>query len=130
MIVLDTHIWVRWLDSQANPLPAGILRHIEVADQLAVSAISCWELAWLVRRGRLALSPNFAAWLDQALDGSGVICKPVSREIALCAAQLPEHHRDPADRLIIATAIQERATLISLDSQFSAYEELAGRLIQ
>lgn len=127
MIVPDTHIWVCWLDHQENPLPAGILRHIEVADQLAVSAISRWEL---VRRGRLALFLNFAAWLDQALDGLGVRCEPVSREIALCAEQLPEHHRDPADRLIIATAIQQRATLISLDSQFSAYEELAGRLIQ
>jgi len=130
MIVLDTHIWVRWLDPQANPLPARIVRQIEVADQLVVSAITCWELAWLVKHGRLTLTPNFTVWLDQALDGSGVICKPISQEIALCAAQLPEHHRDPADRLIIATAIQHRALLISLDSQFAAYKELSGCLIQ
>jgi len=130
MIVLDTHIWVRWLDPQANPLPTRILGHIEASEQLAVSAITCWELAWLTRRGRLTLSPSLAGWLEQALDGSGVACIPISREIALCAAQLPEHHRDPADRLIIATAIQQRATLVSLDSQFVAYEELAGCLIQ
>lgn len=74
MTVLDTHIWVRWLDPQANPLPTGILGHIEAAEQLAVSAITCWELAWLVRRGRLTLSPSLAVWLEQALDGSGVAC--------------------------------------------------------
>lgn len=130
MILLDTHVWVRWLDPEVNPLPARIQTHIEAADQLAVSAISCWEVAWLSRRNRLNLSPNLIDWLQLALDDSGVSCIPVGQKIALCAANLPEHHRDPADRLIIATAIQQCASLISLDSEFAAYEDLAGNLIQ
>lgn len=56
MILLDTHVWVRWLDPDAMPLPRGVIERIETADQLAVSAISCWEVAWLSRRGRLDLT--------------------------------------------------------------------------
>ena len=68
--------------------------------------------------------------MDEALTGSGVRCIAVDRSIAECAAGLFEHHRDPADRLIIATAIVHDVHLVSLDSHFSAYEELSGRLIQ
>jgi PIN domain nuclease of toxin-antitoxin system len=63
------------------------------------------------------------------LQGSDVICIPVDRPIAVRAASLPEHHRDPADRFIIATAIERQARLISLDSAFPLYVELAGKLI-
>ncbi|MBK1719644.1 PIN domain-containing protein [Thiocystis violacea] len=129
MILLDTHIWVRWVDPSANPLPSGLAEQIETADRLAVSAVTCWEVAWLVRRGRLAFGLSLADWLDQALAGSDVICLPIDRRIAVRAANLPEHHRDPADRLIIATAIEQRARLISLDSAFPAYFESPGTLI-
>lgn len=129
MILLDTHVWVRWVDPQANPLSPGILDCIETAEQLAVSAVTCWEVAWLARRGRLQLRMSLLDWLDQALQGSDVICIPVERPIAVRAASLPEHHRDPADRFIIATAIERQARLISLDSAFPLYVELAGKLI-
>jgi PIN domain nuclease of toxin-antitoxin system len=52
VIVLDTHIWVRWVDPSANPLQESLVAKIERAAQLAVSAITCWEVAWLVRRVR------------------------------------------------------------------------------
>jgi PIN domain nuclease of toxin-antitoxin system len=102
---------------------------IEKADQLAVSAITCWEVAWLVRRGRLELKLTLNDWLDQALAGSDVTCLPIDRPIAVRAAGLPEHHRDPADRLIIATAMERQARLISLDGAFAAYFESPGTLI-
>jgi PIN domain nuclease of toxin-antitoxin system len=130
VILLDTHVWVRWVDPQANPLPFPIIDSIETADHLAVSAITCWEVAWLARRNRLQLKLDLPDWLDQALQGSGVTCNPVNQPIAVRAASLPEHHRDPADRLIIATAIERQAWLISLDNAFPAYLELAGKLIQ
>jgi len=129
VIVLDTHIWVRWVDPSANPLSASLVTTIERADQLAVSAITCWEVAWLVRRGRLELNLSFAEWLEQALEGSGVICLPIDRRIAVRAAELPEHHRDPADRLIIATAMERQAPLISLDGAFADYFKLPGVLM-
>jgi PIN domain nuclease of toxin-antitoxin system len=64
------------------------------------------------------------------LAGSGVDCLPVSRAVAVRAAQLPEHHRDPADRLILATAIEQQTTLVSLDAAFDAYKEHIRMLIQ
>ena len=121
MILLDTHVWVRWLDPQQKPLASNMVDVIETADQVAVSAITCWEVAWLTRRGRLQLKLNLQDWLDNALQGSDVTCIPIDREIAMIAANLPEHHRDPADRLIIATTIQLNAQLLSLDSIFPEY---------
>jgi PIN domain nuclease of toxin-antitoxin system len=130
MIVLDTHIWVRWLDPEADPLPASLVEKIELADSLAVSAITCWEVAWLHRRERIALKLPLNAWMDHALQGSEVVCLPIERKIANRAALLPEHHRDPADRLIMATALEYSAQLVSLDERFRDYSELAGNLIQ
>lgn len=130
MILLDTHVWVRWLDPDAKPLPRSLIDPIETASQLAVSAISCWEVAWLFRRGRLELTLPLEQWIDWALGDSGVICLPVQREIAMLAAHLPEHHRDPADRMIIATALHHGIQLASLDGNFSAYQEIAVYLIQ
>ncbi len=130
MILLDTHVWVRWLDPQQNPLASNLVDVIETADQVAVSAITCWEVAWLTRRGRIQLKLDLQDWLDKALQGKDVNCIPIDRKIAMIAANLPEHHIDPADRLIIATTIQLNAHLLSLDSSFPAYSELAGKLVQ
>jgi PIN domain nuclease of toxin-antitoxin system len=130
VIVLDTHIWVRWLDPQVNPLPCGLIEMIEAADQVVVSAVSCWEVAWLSRRGRLQLGMGLHDWMDNALKGSNVGCIALNRSISLIAASLPEHHRDPADRFIIATAIDSDAQLMSFDNHFPDYLELAGKLIQ
>ncbi len=129
MILLDTHILVRWVDPQAKPLPPSLVDYIEQADARAVSAITCWEIAWLVRKDRLQLGTDLNSWLDEALAGSGVRCLPIDRPIATLSANLTLHHRDPADRLIIATACIHDLGLVSLDSQFSDYVELAGRLV-
>jgi len=129
MILLDTHILVRWVDPQVKPLPPPLVDYIEQADTRAVSAISCWEIAWLVRKDRLQLGMDLHTWLNEALIGSGVRCLPIDRSIATLSVNLPLHHHDPADRLIIATACIHDLELVSLDSQFSNYVELAGRLL-
>lgn len=120
MILLDTHIWIRWL-SAPEGLPATVVTQIEAADVLAISAISCWELGQLVRRQRLALDRGVSEWIDAAT-AEVVQVLPVDRQIAELASALPEHHRDPADRLIIATAIRERIELLSLDRVFPLYQ--------
>jgi PIN domain nuclease of toxin-antitoxin system len=106
-----------------------MLARLEAADQLAVSAISCWEVAWLVKKGRLGLAMPLDQWITLALADSGVACLPVDGETALLSAHLPEHHRDPADRMIIATAIRQHCLLASLDSAFGTYDEISDRLI-
>jgi PIN domain nuclease of toxin-antitoxin system len=131
VIVLDTHIWIWWLtlaDSSSN-LKQSWRVAIANADEIAVSAISCFEVAWLVNRGRVEIPVTLDEWFDAALDGSGVRLLPITPLVARLAVELPEHHRDPQDRIIIATAIANDTQLLSADGRFSDYEELAGRLI-
>ena len=128
MILLDTHIWVRWLDPNTDPLPAAISGLIDNSDQVAISAVSCWEVSYLVKRNRLMLPLPMDEWLQAALDESGVTSVSLTGTMATRAAALADIHRDPADRFIIATAIETGATLLSLDSVFENYPELAGFL--
>ena len=83
----------------------------------------------MVKRGKLELPLPVEEWLTEALANSGVESLPVTCEIARRAAALPEIHRDPADRIIIATAIIHDAKLASVDSVFPNYQELQGRLV-
>ena len=128
MILLDTHIWVRWLEPDTDPLPAAISGLIDNSDQVAISAVSCWDVSYLVKRNRLMLPLPMDEWLQAALDESGVTSVSLTATMATRAAALADIHRDPADRFIIATAIETGATLLSLDSVFENYPELAGFL--
>lgn len=92
MILRDTHIGVRWVELEANPLPPAIIDPIETAAQLAVSAVTCWEVAWLTRRNRLQLKLSLPDWFDPALHGADVTFSAVDRAIAVRAANLSEHH--------------------------------------
>lgn len=129
MLLLDTHIWIRWQNPQPSSMALSdrLIELIETADTVAISAISCWELGQLVKRQRVQISLPLDEWVKVAVADIQVL--PIERQIALKAAQLPEHHRDPADRIIIATALIYNASLISLDSIFPNYAELKGRLV-
>lgn len=129
MIVLDTHIWLWWIARDDRQLKRPWLEKITHADQVGVSAISCFEVAWLVRHDRIELPEPLERWFEKALAGSGITLMAITPEIARIAVQLPEHHRDPQDRLIIATAVAHDARLISADGKFSLYHELHGRLL-
>jgi len=128
MIVLDTHIWHWWTNQILGKLSAPIIELIEQADDVAVSAISCFEMSWLVRHGRIDLGCRFDQWLEEVEASQCVRFLPVTPRIASLAPTLPEHHKDPQDRLIIATAIIYDAQLLSFDTAFPDYQELNGRL--
>jgi PIN domain nuclease of toxin-antitoxin system len=130
MIILDTHIWYWWTNSEHEKLSKTILNTIEEADEVAISAVSCLEITWLVKKQQLTLACELSEWFDFAIEKSGLISVPVSREIATLSGQLPEHHKDPLDRIIIATAILNSANLISVDGKFPLYQELNGLLIK
>lgn len=130
MILLDTHIWVRWLLKDTDPLSEKLVKLVDEADEVGVSAVSCWEVAYLHKRNRIELPVTFSEWIAASLEGSGVKCMPLTREIAVKAALLPDIHRDPIDRFIIAEAIVENIQLISLDERFPEYAELKPFLIQ
>lgn len=127
MILLDTHIWVRWLISD-NMNPA-LIDTIENSEQVCISSISCWEVVYLAKRGRIQLEMPSQKWIEVGLSDSSITCLPIDRQIAVLAANLPDHHRDPADRIIIATAITHGAQLMSFDEQFRKYDELKSHLL-
>lgn len=129
MLILDTHALYWWVNRTPAKLAQQQIDVIETAESLAVSAMTCWEMAWLVKHGRIILQLQLSDWLDQ-VEANGVAIVPVSRAIAERAASLPEHHKDPVDRIIIATAVEHQAQLISVDGRFPDYQELAGLLVK
>lgn len=129
MIILDTHIWVNWILKGEVALSPAIVRAMQAETRLAVSAISCFEVTMLASRGKLELPLTVSEWLEEALEKSGVESLPVTCVIANRAVSLSEVHRDPADRIIIATALVHGAKLASLDSVFPEYVELQPFLV-
>ena len=106
LILLDTNalLWLRLGDRR---LGNNARREIERAwrsDAVAVSAISFWEVAMLVNRGRIRLADDVRSWRREHLE-QGVVEIPVDGEIGLRAVELADFHADPADRLIVATAL-------------------------
>ena len=129
MIILDTHIWYWWVNLEHDKLSQSMLTSIDQADEAAISAVSCLEITWLVKKKSLVLPCDLTEWFDFAIEQSGLVSLPVTREIAALSGQLPDHHKDPLDRIIIATAVLNSANLMSVDSKFPLYQELDGYLI-
>ena len=123
-LLLDTHIWLRYLgisgSLRAATLPA--LQSAESSGNLFLSVYSIWETAMLVKEGRLSLNTDIHLWMRQALALPGYSLLPFSPEIAIESVNLPEPvHKDPADRVIIATARVENLTLVTRDKQILAF---------
>jgi len=123
MIILDTHIWVWWIhgDSRLSPEYA---RYIQAHEEtgLGICAISCWEIAKLVERGRLMLPIPIAEWFEQAFNYTGITLLEMTPRICVESTQLPgSFHRDPADQLIVATARVHDCPLVSIDQNILAY---------
>jgi PIN domain nuclease of toxin-antitoxin system len=121
--VLDTHIWVWWVqgDPRLTPDHHQYLGDHE-ADGLGVSVISCWEVAKLVEVGRLALPCEVMEWLDLALAYPGVQLLELTPWIAVASTQLPgQFHRDPADQIIVATARTYKVPLLTVDQRILDY---------
>jgi PIN domain nuclease of toxin-antitoxin system len=129
MIVLDTHIWLWWVNKNIDFLGQARNNLVQCADIVCVSAISCFEVAWLDAHGRIKLPCDRTSWFERALEGSDINLLPVTPEVAGTAVDLPEHHTDPQDRIIIATAVCYDTQLMSADSKFSKYKEIAERLV-
>ncbi len=123
VIVLDTHAWIWWVSEPAK-LSAKARSVIEYAAEIGVSPISCWELSTKARLGKLSLDRDAAVWVKQALDRPRVKVAGLTPAIAVRAGRLAreEFHGDPADRLIVATAIEAGAELITKDKRIRGYD--------
>lgn len=124
MTVMDTHVWLWWLDDPSS-LAGEARRAIEAAMSdatLAVSAISVWEAALLVKKGRLELRMSVSDLVNHCERLPFLKFVPVSSKIALDAVLLQPFHPDPADRFIVATTMHHGATLVTKDSRIHGFE--------
>ena len=132
MILLDPQALIWWADGDRLRLSAAALaaidQEIESASPpdgssgLLVSAISGWEVAMLVSRGRLALSLDVERWLALLASHPAVRLLPLDPAVAVAATRLPEpFHADPADRFLVAQARELRVPLLSADSKIRSY---------
>jgi len=124
MIILDTHIWIWWTNGETDKISERWAEAIRTASTVTVSAISCFEVAWLTHHHRIELSMELSQWFQKATTGSAIEILPITPLVAERAVTLPEHHSDPQDRLIMATAMSHQFKLISADSKFDRYHEL------
>jgi PIN domain nuclease of toxin-antitoxin system len=123
MILLDTHIWVWWVDNSQHltDRPRHILQD-NVNSGLGISVISCWEVAKLVEYERLELSCPLEEWMEQAVAYPGMQLLELTPQIAIESTKLPgSFHRDPADQIIVATARVYDISLLTADSRILQY---------
>ena len=121
MIVLDTHAWI-WFRSDPDRLSPAARAAID-GERAMLATISCWELATLVRLGRIALDRDARAWVSHGLDAEPrVTAVPLDPEVAVAAGRLGETFPgDPADRIIYATALSLGCQLVTKDRRLRAF---------
>jgi PIN domain nuclease of toxin-antitoxin system len=124
-LLLDTHCWV-WmqfgLTDRFTAAGRAAIRDASRDDNLWLSVISIWEVGLLESKGRLALFVSCERWVDEALAMPGLRLAQITPRIALQSTRLPgEFHGDPADRILVATAMIEGARLLTKDRQILSY---------
>jgi PIN domain nuclease of toxin-antitoxin system len=120
-LLLDTHTLL-WFLREPHLLSPRLLNTITSEETEAfVSIASLWEIAIKTSLNKLSLPKPYEELFPQAVTDSGLQLLPIRPAHIACICQLPHHHRDPFDRLLIAQAMAENMTLASCDSHFAAY---------
>ncbi len=130
-LLLDTHIAL-WLDSGDDRLRASTRKLIDACWQnngtIFLSAVTAWEVALLVDTGRIDLDITADAWVQRFLDRPGIEAAPLAHRAASRSYQFHHlDHRDPADRLLIATAIELACPLVTYDERITQFGKQRGR---
>ncbi|HUD64046.1 MAG TPA: type II toxin-antitoxin system VapC family toxin [Candidatus Sulfotelmatobacter sp.] len=124
---MDTHA-LAWLVAEPERLSrpaASAIRRARINDGLAVASITVWELALLFARGILRSHGTVETAVQNLLRRSGVVILPITAEVAAIAAQFSDDYpKDPADRLIGATAMAEGMALVTRDQRIRSHHRL------
>ena len=123
MILLDTHVWW-WSLAEPENLSKNTITVITQAktDERFISSISIWELAMMAAKKRIELKISPSKWLSRAINETGIVVVELSPDIAVDSCNLPgEFHKDPADRIIVATSRVHNLKLLTKDQKILDY---------
>ncbi len=121
-VLLDTHAFLRWItnDSEVSRRARRIIA--DGANEVFFSAASAWEIAIKARLGRLIVAAtDLERFIAEQLAGRGFQVLPVNLPHALRTYRLPDHHREPFDRILVAQAAVENLSLLSADRRLAEY---------
>ena len=125
--LLDTHVWI-WWNIHPQKLSRKILALIKKKDrydELLLSSISPWEFSKLLEKGRIGISCDPESWINSALDMPKLRLVPLLPVLAYRSTTLPQpFHGDPADQIIVATAREENATILTRDKIIREYKHV------
>jgi len=128
VIVLDTHVLIWWVDGSgqlSQKAHEAIQREYVDGGQIMLSAVTAWEIAMLVAKGRLALTMDIDNWLKTVATIKGVEFSSIDINVAVQSVRLPgEFHSDPADRFIVALARHHSAPLVTADTKIQSYRHV------
>jgi PIN domain nuclease of toxin-antitoxin system len=120
-VLIDSHALIWYVDQDNLLSPASHAAISDPTNDLLLSAGSIWEIGIKVGLGKLILTEPFKPWMNQAISDLDVTVLPLTVEYVDVQSNLPRHHGDPFDRLIVAQAIIEQVSIISADANLDAY---------
>ena len=118
-VILDSHAFL-WAVSSPEKLSGKVRTFLEEDKGALLSAASLWEICIKVRTGKLSMAKP-EAWLERAVKDLHVTVLPIRANHAIGTLSLPDHHRDPFDRIIVSQAIEERAAIATMDERIKHY---------
>ena len=118
-LLIDTHTFLWW--TQDDERLSAVAREALAESECYLSIASCWEVAIKVSLDRLRFDRPLAQFFAEQLLASGISLLPLEFRHVMRVAQLPFHHRDPFDRVLIAQSFEEQLPLVSADRSFDAY---------
>jgi PIN domain nuclease of toxin-antitoxin system len=123
-ILLDTHCWLWWVSEPERLREAARNQIADGRNTILLSAASSWEIAIKYALGKLPLPEPPEDFVPKRLSRDAILGLPVEHLHALRVAALPDHHRDPFDRLLIAQAQVEGIPIMTVDPQFRLYDQI------
>ncbi|MGH2572459.1 MAG: type II toxin-antitoxin system VapC family toxin [Actinomycetota bacterium] len=120
-LLLDTHAFLWWVADDERLSGRARRAIADPGNEVSFSAVSAWEIVVKAGLGRLGLPESAERFVPEHLEANGFSVLPLHLRHALRVARLPEIHRDPFDRLLVAQALAERLALVSGDEQIRRY---------
>ena len=121
-LLLDTHVWL-WLQVSPERFSKTTLDLLaDTRNELWLSTASCWEMAIKYALGSLPLPAPPSEYVPSRMERTGTTALPLLPIHALMVADLPPHHRDPFDRLLVVQAQHERVSLVTAGPAFRSYD--------